>query len=271
MKIYEFRIIVPTTLAKYSIGNRFMCLEYVKNERKAGEGIEMVKNEPYQTENENGQYTYKIFHVKSQVPGFIRWAVPDKYLHFHEESWNAYPHYHTINFVPGMGKDLILDVESQHITYTKGMEIPDNALNLSPDDLKIRNIRYLDIVDGEPYPDDKRLLLEGFQCPESGITTPLHGKKGSYNPKQIPTWVNNYDGEMVCCIKVVKFQFKWWGLQKAVEKYITETMYPKLFTETHRKLIATSKDWFQLTTDDVLRMELEAQGSQGEFACDEEE
>ena len=45
MKIYEYRVIVPVNIDKYQIGNRYMNLQYVKDEAGAGEGIELVKNE----------------------------------------------------------------------------------------------------------------------------------------------------------------------------------------------------------------------------------
>lgn len=273
MKIYEFRIILPTKLEKYDVGHRYMNLQYVHDEGKnEGEGIELVKNEPYTKDGESGQYTYKIFHLTSKVPEFIRWAVPNKYLHFHEESWSGFPHYHTVNFVPQLGDDLVLDVESTHIEYKKGMEIPNNLMNLSEDDLKKRKIKYIDIVDGDPQPSDKSQIIEGFVCPEAGIMSPLKGKHGSYDPSQVPVWVNNYNGDMMCCIKVVKFHFKKFGLQTAVEKYIMHTLYPKIFVESHRKLISTSKSWFPLTMDDILRMENETkqhQDNNGGFNTEE--
>ncbi|KAK8838879.1 hypothetical protein M9Y10_032921 [Tritrichomonas musculus] len=272
MKIFEFRVIVPTRLDKYSIGNRYMNLEYVKSEAGGGEGIELVQNEKFKNDNEEGQYTYKIFHIKSKIPGFIRWAVPDKYLHFHEKSWNAYPHYNTHNFVPSLGDDFILKVESQHIEYRHGMKFPENALKLSEEELKKRKIWYLDIVDGDPKPSEENLIMEGFSCPEAGISE-LKGKDGSYDHSKVPEWTKHYNGDMVCCIKVVKFHFKWWGLQKAVEKFVTKSVYPKIFTDSHRKLISTSKDWFQLSYDDILRLEIEAADKQKEgegFIKDEE-
>lgn len=124
MKIYEYRVIVPVNIKKYQIGNRYMNLQYVNDEAGGGEGIELVKNEKYSKENESGQYTYKIFHVKSKIPSFIRLALPEKYLHFNEESWNAFPHYYTVDFIPAMGYIFIINVESQHIPYKSGMEFP---------------------------------------------------------------------------------------------------------------------------------------------------
>lgn len=41
--------------------------EASKNETGGGEGIEVLKNEPYEKEGEKGQYTHKIYHLKRQV------------------------------------------------------------------------------------------------------------------------------------------------------------------------------------------------------------
>ena len=254
MKIFEFRIILPTRLDKYTVGHRYMNLAYVKSESGGGEGIELVQNETFKNEKEEGRFTYKIFHIKSKIPAFIRWAVPDKYLHFHEKSWNAFPHTTTVDFIPALGDDFILKVESQHIEYKKGMEFPENALNLTDEELSQRNIWYLDIVDGDPPANESKHPMEGFVCPEAGINTPLTGKAGSFDHNNIPEWTKNYDGDMICCIKVLRFHFKWWGLQKAVEELVTKTVYPKIFTESHRKLVSTAKEWFPLTNEDMLKL-----------------
>lgn len=269
MKIYEYRVIVPANIEKYHIGNRYMNLEYVKDEAGSGEGIELVKNEKYSKENESGQYTYKIFHVKSKIPSFIRWALPEKYLHFHEESWNAFPHYYTVDFIPAMGDNFILNVESQHIPYKSGMEFPENALNLSKDELDQRQIYYCDIVNGDQY--DGKYDLDGFSCEEAGITK-LSGKKGSWKSDQVPEWTKNYKGDMICCIKVVKFHFKYYGLQGTVENMLTNKNYPKIFTESHRKLISSAKEWYNLTEENILNMEKQAKQKQNggeEFEKDE--
>ena len=149
MRILEFRIIVPTNIEKYSIGNRYMNYLYVIDEKNGNEGIEIVKNEPYEKGDEKGRFTHKIYHIKSKIPGFIRWAIPDKYMHFHEESYNSYPHFLTTYKMPGMGDDFMLSIESQHIKYTTGMEIPDNIIGLDENDLKMRKIVYIDLINGQ--------------------------------------------------------------------------------------------------------------------------
>lgn len=42
--------------------------EASKNETGGGEGIEVLKNEPYEKDGEKGQYTHKIYHIQRFVP-----------------------------------------------------------------------------------------------------------------------------------------------------------------------------------------------------------
>ena len=46
------------------MGQLFSVAEASKNETGGGEGIEVLKNEPYEKEGEKGQYTHKIYHLK---------------------------------------------------------------------------------------------------------------------------------------------------------------------------------------------------------------
>ncbi|KAK8897485.1 hypothetical protein M9Y10_015440 [Tritrichomonas musculus] len=92
-----------------------------------------------------------------------------------------------------------------------------------------------------------------------GITK-LSGNKGSWKSDQVPEWTKNYKGDMICCIKVVKFHFK-------VENLLTNKNYPKIFTESHRKLISSAKEWYNLTEENILNMEKQNGGE--EFEKDE--
>lgn len=62
----------------------------------------MLKNEPFDDfallggRYNSGQYTYKIYHLASKVPAFIRLLAPKGSLEIHEEAWNAYPYCRTV-------------------------------------------------------------------------------------------------------------------------------------------------------------------------------
>lgn len=80
----------------------FSVAEASKNNTGGGEGIEVLKNEPFTDHPllggrySSGQYTYKIYHLASKVPGFIRMMLPKSSLEVHEEAWNAYPYCKTV-------------------------------------------------------------------------------------------------------------------------------------------------------------------------------
>lgn len=149
----------------YRIGNIYMTAMRTEEESKhtKGEGIETIKNENYTNNKESGIYTYKILHFKSRVPAFIRWALPDKYCHCHEQSWNAHPRIRTKYSVPGMGDNLVMSVDSYFAPYKDCQPIADNMLNLTKDELSIRKVVYLDILDGKPKPEKKKEIYQiGF-------------------------------------------------------------------------------------------------------------
>jgi hypothetical protein len=173
--------------------------------------------------------------------------------------------------MPGMGKDFSLLVESQHVEYDKAAGCPDNLLNLTPDEIKIRKIVYLDIVSGKPKPEKKEWDLVGFVCPEAEILTPLNAPKAAVDESKVPPWVSNYDGALMVAVKVVKLHFHWRGLQTAVEKYAVNTAFHDIFLESNRVVISYAKDWFGLTLEDIRRLEAEVQEEQRHQKFDRDE
>lgn len=259
MKILEFRIVCPTNIEKYRIGNHYMVAQKCVEETSGGEGIEILKNEPFDNGKETGQYTHKIFHFKSRIPGVIRWAIPDKYCHIHEKSYNAYPHYDTINDNPGMGDCFIVHVESQHIPYNRDEPFPDNLVGLAPDELAIRQVIWLDLLNSSPI--EKNLDLHGFVCPEGGIKEPLTSPSGKCDESKPPDWTTHYNGEMMVAVKTVRFKFQWRGLQTAVEKFGISTFH-NTFLQSHRSLISWAKDWYPMNIDQIREMEDRIQNEQ---------
>lgn len=54
----------PPLLLQYQVGQLYSVAEASKNETGGGEGVEVLKNEPYEKEGEKGQYTHKIYHLQ---------------------------------------------------------------------------------------------------------------------------------------------------------------------------------------------------------------
>lgn len=50
--------------SQYQVGQLYSVAEASKNETGGGEGVEVLKNEPYEKDGEKGQYTHKIYHLQ---------------------------------------------------------------------------------------------------------------------------------------------------------------------------------------------------------------
>ena len=48
---------------QYQVGQLYSVAEASKNNTGGGEGIEILRNEPYEKDGEKGQYTHKIYHI----------------------------------------------------------------------------------------------------------------------------------------------------------------------------------------------------------------
>ncbi|KAJ1800137.1 hypothetical protein LPJ59_001308, partial [Coemansia sp. RSA 2399] len=60
--VKEFRIRNNCTLDEFKIAKLYTIAKMYLNESGGGEGVEVVKNEPYDNEKGKGQYTHKIYH-----------------------------------------------------------------------------------------------------------------------------------------------------------------------------------------------------------------
>lgn len=56
--------VLYASIFQYQVGQLYSVAEASKNETGGGEGIEVLKNEPYEKDGEKGQYTHKIYHLK---------------------------------------------------------------------------------------------------------------------------------------------------------------------------------------------------------------
>lgn len=113
MLIKEFRVTLPLNVKEYQVAQLYSVAEASKNNTGGGEGIQVLKNEPFTDypllggKYSSGQYTYKIYHLASKVPAFIRIMLPKNSLEIHEEAWNAYPYCKTVITNPGYMKEIL--------------------------------------------------------------------------------------------------------------------------------------------------------------------
>uniref|UniRef100_F7F2K9 Phosphatidylinositol transfer protein beta isoform n=1 Tax=Monodelphis domestica TaxID=13616 RepID=F7F2K9_MONDO len=88
----DLRVILSVYQKEHQVGYLYSVVKASKNETAGGEGIEVLMNESYEEDGEKGQFTCKIYQLKSKVPGFLKMIAPEGSLLFHEKAWNAYPY-----------------------------------------------------------------------------------------------------------------------------------------------------------------------------------
>uniref|UniRef100_A0A671NFX5 Phosphatidylinositol transfer protein beta isoform n=1 Tax=Sinocyclocheilus anshuiensis TaxID=1608454 RepID=A0A671NFX5_9TELE len=241
---------------KYQVGQLFSVAEASKNETGGGEGIEVLKNEPYEKEGEKGQYTHKIYHLKSKVPGFVRMIAPEGALVFHEKAWNAYPYCRTSDITVSspqneyMKDDFMIKIETWHKPDTGSLE---NVNDLDPTTWKTVEVVHIDIAD--------RSQVEPGDYKQEEDPAIFHSKKTGRGPLG-PDWKKELlaktDTPRMCAYKLVTVKFKWWGLQTKIENFIHK-QEKRIFTNFHRQLFCWIDSWVELTMEDIRRMEEETQ------------
>jgi hypothetical protein len=190
----------------------------------------------------SGQFTHKIYHLASRVPKFIKAIAPKGSLDIHEEAWNAYPYCRTVITNPDyMKENFFIKVETMHLEDCGTCE---NAHNLSQEDLKARQVVYIDIANDR--------VASGDYKPEWDPAKYKSEKTGR-GPLVGPDWKKNVNPVM-CAYKLVTVKFKWFGLQGRVEQYIQKTER-RIFTNFHRQVFCWTDQWYGLTMDDIRAIE----------------
>ncbi|XP_011206677.1 PREDICTED: phosphatidylinositol transfer protein alpha isoform isoform X1 [Bactrocera latifrons] len=249
MLIKEYRVTLPLTVEEYQVAQLYSVAEASKNETGGGEGIEVLKNEPFDNypllggKYNAGQYTYKIYHLASKVPAFIRLLAPKGSLEIHEEAWNAYPYCRTVITNPKFMKDgFRITIDSMHVRDDAG-NIP-NVHELPPEKLKTREVVHIDIANDTVLPADYKPTED---------PTKFKSEKTGRGPLVGPNWKKNVDPVMTC-YKLVTCEFKWFGLQTRIENFIQKSER-RLFTNFHRQVFCWMDRWHGLTMEDIRAIE----------------
>ncbi|XP_050292819.1 phosphatidylinositol transfer protein alpha isoform isoform X2 [Anthonomus grandis grandis] len=242
------RVTLPLTVEEYQVAQLFSVAEASKDNTGGGEGIEVLKNEPFTNypllggKYNSGQYTYKIYHLASKVPAFIRLLAPKGSLEIHEEAWNAYPYCRTVITNPGYMKEKFrLVIETLHAPDRGNRE---NVHELPADKLKMREVVQIDIANDPVSQADYK--------PDEDPAK-FKSEKTGRGPLVGPDWKEKVTPVMTC-YKLVTVEFKWFGLQTRVESFI-QKCERRLFTNFHRQVFCWMDRWYGLTMDDIRRIE----------------
>ncbi|KAJ1855064.1 hypothetical protein GGH12_001774 [Coemansia sp. RSA 1822] len=242
MLVKEFRIRNNCTVEEYRIAQLFSVAKMSLNETGDGEGVEVIKNEPYDDENGKGQYTYKIYHLASRAPGVVRAVAPKEALELHEEAWNGYPSCKTVTTSPWMKGDFKMVTETMHLADRGDTE---NALNKPADVLAQREVVYLDVA-------DETIVSKSAYKKEEDPRVYKSQKTGR-GPLSTADWAETCEPIMTC-YKMVTVEFKWWGLQTAVEALIM-SYTRKAMHLMHRQLFCDTDEWHGMTMEELRKLE----------------
>ena len=247
MQITEFRITMPMSLSEYKIAQRFVVAEYSKSETGGGEGIQIIKDEPYQNQPQfpghfgTGQYTEKVYYLASKLPETIQKLVKPEHLEFREYAWNAFPYGKTKFTNPNYMKDnFSLELETMN---KEGIGSCFNVMDLSAAQLKGRKVIHIDIVNDS---------VNTYKANED--PTKCRSIKTGRGPLT-QNWIDNYSGPLMTCYKVARYKFQWWGLQTYMESKLVDGQREYLL-DFHRKMFCWMDRWYGLTMQDILELEL---------------
>uniref|UniRef100_A0A672Z8S9 Phosphatidylinositol transfer protein alpha isoform n=1 Tax=Sphaeramia orbicularis TaxID=375764 RepID=A0A672Z8S9_9TELE len=237
---------------QYQVGQLYAVAEASKNETGGGEGVEVLANEPYEEDGEKGQYTHKIYHLKSKVPSVIRAVAPKNSLELHEKAWNWCLSPCLQNEY--MKDDFMIKIETWH---KPDMGDQENVHGLDKETWdKEVNVVHIDIADRSCIDYKKEQDPAIFKSEKTG--------RGPLGPDWKKELANNPNCPHMCAYKLVTVKFKWFGLQKNIENLIQKVEH-RLFTHFHRQLFCTIDNWVNLTMDDIRRMEEETKSELDEM------
>lgn len=254
MLIKEFRIILPLSVEEYQVAQLWSVAEASKNETGGGEGIEVIKNEPYEKLGIRGQYTLKKYHLASRVPTFLRLLAPKGALEFEEEAHNAYPHCKTVYKNDYMKKNFEISIESWH---KPDLGETENVHNLPPNEWKQTEVIYIDIVNDSISSGDYKADEDPTK-----FTPKAEGRGPLY-----PDWIEKLKADEkcgkpkmphMCAYKLVRCHFKKLGFQGIVESFI-QRQERRIFQNFHRQVYCWMDKWHGMTMDDIRRVEDKAQ------------
>jgi hypothetical protein len=234
------------TVEEYQVAQLWTVAMASKDITGGGEGVEVLKNEPMDHPKfGHCQYTYKIYHLASKVPSFIRLLAPKGSLEIYEEAWNAYPYCRTVITNPEYMKEgFSICIETWHKNDDGTTE---NVHELPADRLSKRSVVTIDIAADKIKPKDYKVETD---------PTKWHSEKTGRGPLVPATW--RKEKPMMCAYKLVTCEFKWFGLQGTVENFIIKAER-NLFTSFHRQVVCTMDKWHGLTMADIRAIEDETQ------------
>ncbi|GAQ84129.1 Phosphatidylinositol transfer protein [Klebsormidium nitens] len=243
VQLREFRVVLPVSVEEYRVAQLYMVAKYSAAESggdSGSDGVEIVKNEPFENDFGRGQYTNKIYHLASKLPSWLVSLIPKNALTLEEEAWNAYPRCVTVLKCPYLSK-FKLQLDTMHLP-DRGDS--DNALDMSAAQLKKRQVEMIDIAT-DPV---EKYVEEEDPCKFKSKKTGRGPLKAGWHKKCDP---------VMTAYKLVTVDVPYFGWGSSVEKFVAKHAQRKVLLEGHRKLFCWLDEWFGLSMDDIRAMEKE--------------
>uniref|UniRef100_A0A8C2VHI2 Phosphatidylinositol transfer protein membrane associated 2 n=1 Tax=Chinchilla lanigera TaxID=34839 RepID=A0A8C2VHI2_CHILA len=250
MIIKEYRIPLPMTVEEYRIAQLYMIQKKSRNETYGeGSGVEILENRPYTDgPGGSGQYTHKVYHVGMHIPGWFRSILPKAALRVVEESWNAYPYTRTRFTCPFVEK-FSIDIETFY--KTDAGDSPD-VFSLSPVEKSQLATDIIDIVK-DPVP------LNEYKTEED---PKLFQSVKTHRGPLSDNWIEEYKRRLLpvmCAYKLCKVEFRYWGMQSKIERFIHDTGLRRVMVRAHRQAWCWQDEWYGLSMENIRELEREAQ------------
>ncbi|KAG8597576.1 hypothetical protein GDO81_002329 [Engystomops pustulosus] len=252
MLIKEYRIPLPMTVEEYRIAQLYMIQKKSREETCGeGSGVEILENRPYTDgPGGTGQYTHKVYHIGMHIPSWFRSILPKAALRVEEESWNAYPYTRTRYTCPFVEK-FSIDIETFYKSDSGELA---NVFNLSPAEKRQTVLDPIDIVK-DPIPPHEYKPEEDPKVYKSVKT-----KRGPLSDDWIEEHRNNLGRcPIMCAYKLCKVEFRYWGMQSKIERFIHDVGLRKVMVRAHRQAWCWQDEWWGLTIEDIRQLEKETQ------------
>ncbi|XP_065118728.1 membrane-associated phosphatidylinositol transfer protein 2 isoform X7 [Paramisgurnus dabryanus] len=267
MLIKEYRIPMPMSVEEYRIAQLYMIQKKSREESEGeGSGVEILENRPYiDGPGGSGQYTHKVYHIGQHIPSWFRSILPKAALRVEEESWNAYPYTRTRYTCPFVEK-FSIDIET---FYRPDTGTQNDVFSMSSAEKRQRDIDPIDIVKDFIAPHE--YLAEEDPKLYKSVKT----QRGPLSDDWIDE-INTNPGNMpvMCAYKLCKVEFRYWGMQSKIERFIHDVGLRKVMVRAHRQAWCWQDEWYGLTMEDVRQLELETQlalaQKMAQYSCNEE-
>ncbi|KAM6931059.1 membrane-associated phosphatidylinositol transfer protein 2-like isoform 3-T3 [Xenentodon cancila] len=252
MLIKEYRIPMPMSVEEYRIAQLYMIQKKSREESCGeGSGVEILENKPYTDgPGGTGQYTHKVYHIGMHIPSWFRSILPKAALRVEEESWNAYPYTRTRYTCPFVEK-FSIDIETYYKPDTGNQA---DVFNLSAADKRQRTIDPIDIVTDPIAPHE----YKAEEDPR--LYKSIKTQRGPLRDDWIEEYNNNPEKTpIMCAYKLCKVEFRYWGMQSKIERFIHDVGLRKVMVRAHRQAWCWQDEWYGLTIADIRQLELETQ------------